>query len=72
MLRAESTQCCRPVQPLAILTNDGISDTPGMKRILAALVDAAAPFLVAQLSSTHFEYMGVDFMIDEVGLVKVG
>ena len=60
------------MQPLAILTNDDISDTPGMKRILAALVDAAAPFLEAQLSSTHFEYMGVDFMIDEVGVVKVG
>ena len=38
-----------------------------MKRILSSLVDAAAPFLEAQLASTHFEYMGVDFMIDEVG-----
>ena len=38
-----------------------------MGTILAALVSAAAPFLEAQLSADHFEYMGCDFMVSDDG-----
>jgi hypothetical protein len=55
--------------------NGGVSDgdisfATGFKdmcSILSSLIDAAAPFLEAQTSQRNFEYMGVDFMIDENG-----
>ena len=38
-----------------------------MSRILSGLVSAAAPFLEAQRSADHFEYMGCDFMVSADG-----